>query len=863
MFNERSRSAAAFADESERVRENSSSRPWLRDKIQRAEKIHTAIGRVNNSGLASNERGNAWREALHLGSTDPKRVRQAESVFNQSLERFRSRGEEAVVNVRTLETTELSRVSFDMATDVAQGYISREAALAISKLQRGKLDENQIYELSSAFVAREKDESLADFDIRRRERIDELKQVSGFSEADTWALKRQVQDVLEIYTMLESVATKSGTWPKRGEDGQIRRSFINRGEVLNIAADVLKDIHACQNLNERKQQIEAGAEIPRQIRRLEEIAELVEERGDIKGATFDMFDTLVQWTSNDIERHELMWQAAPRVLAKYGIAITPEEFKAIRNPIWEGVKRPQWAKGQEFQADYALQLIVQDIAARKGKKLSPPEVSQIADDLEKAFIGVDADTAVPMPGAIDMLKALKEKGIKVAVISNHPFKTRSVEDLLQKYGLLKYIDTVVVSSEAGFLKSPNDPNATIFRTALEKLGLPPESVIHTGDNAEADQASPGHIGLKGIVYDNPFATQKTIQHLRQNPKTKEYREASLAAQREFSRLNAKSYYDANKSEFTPAELETYALRLYEISRDIYAPLMIKFAEDNLDKLSKDPGLLNLAVGRDGLASFLVQRKLIEMFPERYGNIDPKNVQFANLSRNSTLNSDPSLMRKFLEKTGFFAKPRINIIDNGIAGTIQNHLQNIFPERDISGNYLLSRKIRDDRYKDKKTGFIVESDSTNERDLKYNAGKAGTDPKLLGVFFSSSFVHNQEDMWNGIFESSTPMQTFDRPDASGRGQQEVKPGNVYRKMDYVPGNRDVVPGLNDNDNYLLLKKMALKGIIDGIHFYRRQTQLGANYSADTAVNNLGQWFEKADKQPGLDNTLVRAMVRKRN
>ncbi len=860
------------------VAERSSLSPYQRQRIQRAEQIHTCIQRVSSTRLKPNERGEAWREALYLGSTEPKRLRDAKQVFDMSKHRFEEKGEGAVREIASAELNEVAKVNFDLALAVKEGSVSREAALVIAKTYGKKLNNDRLLELSSAFAAREPKEKLEDFEVRRKKEIEGLKKIDGHTEQETWIMKRKIQDVLEIYNMLEAAGIDKTKWPTRAEDGQIRRSFINRSGVLDVAIKVLDDIHSCHNLESKMAEIEKGGKIPKEIKRLEQVIDVVEERGDVKAVTFDMFDTLVQWTGNLKERHKLMLNAAPRVFEAYGISVTPQEFQAIRDPIWYGIKNPKALKGEEFQAIEALTQIAQEVARKKGVRLKGEQSRQIAQNLENAFISIDSDTAVPMPGAIYTLRALKDKGVKVGLISNHPFNEHSVKLLLRKYGLLKYIDGVTVSSDVGYLKSPADPNSRIFKASLKKLGVHPEAVLHVGDNPEADQKAPARLGVRGIVYNNPNTTQKTLEARGLDSSSSEYRERSLDAYKDASRLNGKSYYNANKGEFTPLEFEKHALRFYEISRDTYAPLMIKFAEENLERLQRDPQLLNLCVGRDGLASFLVQRKLIELFPEKYSSVDAKRVQYTHMSRELKNKADRSSMSAFLNKTGFNRSARVNIVDNGIAGSIQSRLIKLFPEKDIEGNYLLSRKFRDDPYINKKHGFILESDATRVpgtedvitgEQIVRGRAEAG----LLPLFLSSDFVHDQEDMWNGIFESAKPLKEKEREVKSLiKGKMQVKkekvvePENLYQRMDYVPGNQDAIPGLNNEsiENYLLLKKMGLKGIVDGIHLYRRQTQLGVNYTAEDSIKKLGTWFSKAndDKRPSIDNALIRGMVRHR-
>ena len=470
-----------------------------------------------------------------------------------------------------------------------------------------------------------------------------------------------------------------------------------------------------------------------------------------------------------------------------------------------------------------------------------------------------------MPGVIGTLKSLKKQGLKVAVISNHPFRQDAVRQLLQAYGLNQYVDELIVSSEIGWLKSPADPQGRIFTEVQRRLRLPGSAVVHVGDNPDADGQSPKSAGMRGIVYRNPFSLQQRLLRKFPDPNQPEYKRASLEAHKEALTLASRDYYERSRSQLTSEKLAPYALRLYEISRDIYGPILVKYAEQQLEHLRQNQdSMMNLCVGRDGLAMFLVQRRLLQLFPEKYQDISPHNIQFVNLSRKSVKKDeklDQQVQRNqlatFLDKVGFRSKKRININDNGIEGTIQNRLQELFPEKSFEGNYLLCRKLRSDQNNSQKHGFLVECDTSRiNPDVLIDHTCQGPVPELTRKFMSIDFVHLQEDLWNGIFASAKPLV-----DTPGLG---FLPENWRQHMDFIPGNPDVIPEFRDLKNYELMKRLALKGILDSIKVHRRETQLGVEPLLEERIRRLGNWFHDANSRKAtLDHKLLHGMVRKRD
>lgn len=76
----------------------------------------------------------------------------------------------------------------------------------------------------------------------------------------------------------------------------------------------------------------------------------------------------------------------------------------------------------------------------------------------------------PLPGAADLLKALRERGIRVALASSG--KGEEVDVYLQHLGGKGAVDAIVTSAEVSGTK----PSPDIFATAMEKLGQPSSAV---------------------------------------------------------------------------------------------------------------------------------------------------------------------------------------------------------------------------------------------------------------------------------------------------------------------------------------------------------------------------------------------------
>ncbi|WP_406732906.1 HAD family hydrolase [Streptomyces sp. NBC_01794] len=90
----------------------------------------------------------------------------------------------------------------------------------------------------------------------------------------------------------------------------------------------------------------------------------------------------------------------------------------------------------------------------------------------------------PYPDAGEVLSALRERGMGVAVVSNIGWDLRPV---FRAHGLDALVDAYVLSYEHGVQK----PDPRLFRTACEALGQDPRDVLMVGDDRRADGGAAG------------------------------------------------------------------------------------------------------------------------------------------------------------------------------------------------------------------------------------------------------------------------------------------------------------------------------------------------------------------------------------
>ena len=100
-------------------------------------------------------------------------------------------------------------------------------------------------------------------------------------------------------------------------------------------------------------------------------------------------------------------------------------------------------------------------------------------------------------GALEVLRALQGRGLRLGVISNTLQPARYMDDHLTHSGLLAFFPVRIYSSELRVAK----PHPGIFRAALGELGVAPERAVMVGDRLEADVAGAQGVGMKAVLIE--------------------------------------------------------------------------------------------------------------------------------------------------------------------------------------------------------------------------------------------------------------------------------------------------------------------------------------------------------------------------
>jgi putative hydrolase of the HAD superfamily len=137
--------------------------------------------------------------------------------------------------------------------------------------------------------------------------------------------------------------------------------------------------------------------------------------------------------------------------------------------------------------------------------LPPERLAAAAEDLT-FFYETHYQLRRLRPEAPSVLKVLHRKGFRLAIISN-TISRRLVQAKLADFGIARYFDPVVTSSNFGWRK----PNERIFYEATRLMGLLPAACAYVGDTVSRDVIGARRAGYGLAIQIESFLTAQIDQ----------------------------------------------------------------------------------------------------------------------------------------------------------------------------------------------------------------------------------------------------------------------------------------------------------------------------------------------------------------
>ncbi len=220
----------------------------------------------------------------------------------------------------------------------------------------------------------------------------------------------------------------------------------------------------------------------------------------IEAVFFDLFDTLVRVDGSRLPSVEWKGQHVPSTApvlfseAKDLLGdLSFDQYLAGAIEVSREIGAEKTASTVEISTNQRMTRILERVA---------PDVDDAirnarAEILAERHMRMLADSLVAVEGARDLLEAVRERGLRVALISNFEC-TEAVPWILEGTDLEGTLEELIVSEDLGICK----PDERIFQTALRSLDTQAENALHVGDSARADIWGGGRAGMR-TAWINP------------------------------------------------------------------------------------------------------------------------------------------------------------------------------------------------------------------------------------------------------------------------------------------------------------------------------------------------------------------------
>ncbi len=204
----------------------------------------------------------------------------------------------------------------------------------------------------------------------------------------------------------------------------------------------------------------------------------------VRGVLFDVGGTLFGYSAN-------MGAATGAALRRMQFDPTSAEVgQALRTASEETSRafasRSAYLHRDLFRAQFSR------VASLLGRDVSPAELDRFEDENRRNII----KHMRLREGVAAVLRALQERGVYRGVVSNAD--DDFLGPTLARGGIDDLLDAWTSSEEAGSCK----PDTLIYLFALEKAGLPAETVLFVGDSLQHDIAGANAAGLRTVLIDN-------------------------------------------------------------------------------------------------------------------------------------------------------------------------------------------------------------------------------------------------------------------------------------------------------------------------------------------------------------------------
>jgi len=208
---------------------------------------------------------------------------------------------------------------------------------------------------------------------------------------------------------------------------------------------------------------------------------------------FDLDDTIL----SAFGRAPSQWQ---RVIAASAEHLEPHPSEEVIDAIlayskylWaDEMRHKHWRHRIGDARRHIVASAFAELCARSGRTAPPPAICEAIADRFNELQHAELEM---FPDAHDTLDALKERGVRLALVTNGAGPPQRAK--VVRFALEHRFDHIQIEGEHGFGK----PEEQAYHHALQSLDVAPSDAWMVGDNLEWEVVAPQRLGIYVIWYD--------------------------------------------------------------------------------------------------------------------------------------------------------------------------------------------------------------------------------------------------------------------------------------------------------------------------------------------------------------------------
>lgn len=217
----------------------------------------------------------------------------------------------------------------------------------------------------------------------------------------------------------------------------------------------------------------------------------------IRAVGFDLWETLITDTPEvSRQQEQLRLARMEEILRAEGFEAEAERIELAYRRLWHRCHELYWSADRDIPCRTQIDHFLDEL------ELDPSSFNPRAlEELEHAYARAAVEILpLAVPGALDLLTALRERNLRVGIISNTGRTPGyALREILDRLGFSRHLDVMVFSNEHGVCK----PERSIFEELRRGLGVEFGEMIFVGDNLWVDVHGAQSCGMLGVHFVPP------------------------------------------------------------------------------------------------------------------------------------------------------------------------------------------------------------------------------------------------------------------------------------------------------------------------------------------------------------------------